>query len=59
MRFWLTLFCYSLLSSGAPQLCAMAKLTATELCSDIVDKCLQLHGGYGYLKDYKVRKDDF
>ena len=32
----------------------MAKLTATEMCSEAVNQCLQLHGGYGYLKDYKV-----
>jgi isobutyryl-CoA dehydrogenase len=49
----------SCFASGAPQLCAMAKLTATELCSEAVNQCLQLHGGYGYLKDYKVRLGQF
>jgi len=43
-------------SSGAPALCAMAKLTATDRCFDIVNGCLQLHGGYGYLKDYKIQQ---
>jgi hypothetical protein len=35
---------------------AMAKKVATELCSDIVDYSLQMHGGYGYLKDYGIEK---
>ncbi|KAG0264550.1 Isobutyryl-CoA dehydrogenase, mitochondrial [Actinomortierella ambigua] len=34
--------------------CAMAKLHATDECFKICDDALQLHGGYGYLKDYKV-----
>ena len=42
--------------SHAPQLCAMAKLVATETCYDITNKALQLHGGYGYLKDYPVQQ---
>ena len=24
--------------------------------SDVVDQCLQLHGGYGYLGDYGIEK---
>ncbi len=32
----------------------MAKLVATDQCFDICNNALQLHGGYGYLKDYKV-----
>lgn len=32
----------------------MAKLFATDHCFDICNSALQLHGGYGYLKDYKV-----
>eukprot|EP00055_Hartaetosiga_balthica_P003262 m.7166 g.7166 ORF g.7166 m.7166 type:complete len:437 (-) comp2723_c0_seq1:304-1614(-) len=43
-------------SSAAPALCAMAKLTATDNCFDIVNGCLQLHGGYGYLKDYHIQQ---
>ena len=34
--------------------CAMAKLHSTDECFKIIDDALQLHGGYGYLKDYKV-----
>ena len=37
-------------------LCAMAKMHATEACWTVADEALQLHGGYGYLKDYQVEK---
>lgn len=37
-------------------LCAMAKMRATEDCYDVVDQCLQLHGGYGYLKDFPIER---
>merc|ERR1719309_377675 len=40
----------------AVQLCAMAKLFATENCFEIVNTALQLHGGYGYLKDYPIEQ---
>lgn len=36
--------------------CAMAKKFVTEAGSKIVDQCLQLHGGYGYLADYGIEK---
>lgn len=39
---------------GSAAFCAMAKLQATDKCYQICDDALQLHGGYGYLKDYKV-----
>ncbi len=35
---------------------AMAKRFATDACWDVADKALQLHGGYGYLKDYPVER---
>ncbi|MEL6297045.1 MAG: acyl-CoA dehydrogenase family protein [Pseudomonadota bacterium] len=35
---------------------AMAKRFATDLGSKIADSALQIHGGYGYLKDYGVEK---
>ncbi len=38
------------------ELCAMAKLFATDKCFNITNDCLQLHGGYGYLKDYPVQQ---
>jgi len=47
------------LDTGAPdatKFCAMAKKFVTEAGSDIVNQCLQLHGGYGYLADYGIEK---
>jgi alkylation response protein AidB-like acyl-CoA dehydrogenase len=47
------------LDQGAPdatKFCAMAKKFVTEAGSKIVDQCLQLHGGYGYLADYGIEK---
>jgi alkylation response protein AidB-like acyl-CoA dehydrogenase len=35
---------------------AMAKRLATDNGSSIVDRALQLHGGYGYLKDYPIER---
>jgi alkylation response protein AidB-like acyl-CoA dehydrogenase len=35
---------------------AMAKRLATDSGSAIVDQALQLHGGYGYLKDYPIER---
>ncbi|MBG7615801.1 acyl-CoA dehydrogenase family protein [Brevundimonas sp. BAL450] len=36
--------------------CAMAKRLATDSCFQIADEALQLHGGYGYLKDYPLER---
>ncbi|CRL09352.1 acyl-CoA dehydrogenase family protein [Phaeobacter italicus] len=47
------------LDQGTPDAskhCAMAKKFVTEAGSKIVDQCLQLHGGYGYLADYGIEK---
>jgi len=47
------------LDTGAPdasKFCAMAKKQVTEVGSRVVDSCLQLHGGYGYLADYGIEK---
>ncbi|MEM6474808.1 MAG: acyl-CoA dehydrogenase family protein [Pseudomonadota bacterium] len=35
---------------------SMAKYWVTELQSEVVDKCLQLHGGAGYINDYPIAK---
>ncbi|MBA4025077.1 MAG: acyl-CoA dehydrogenase [Gordonia sp.] len=35
---------------------AKVKLFCTELQSRVVDKCLQLHGGYGYMLDYPISR---
>ena len=36
--------------------CAMAKRMTTDACFQIADDALQLHGGYGYLKDYPLER---
>lgn len=38
------------------QYCAMAKRFATDLCFQICNQALQLHGGYGYLQDYPIER---
>ena len=35
---------------------AMAKLFAAETAMHVTTKCVQLHGGYGYTKDYPVER---
>ena len=35
---------------------AIAKLWTTELQCKIIDECLQLHGGYGYMREYPIAK---
>ncbi|MCD3326644.1 hypothetical protein G8V02_06940 [Clostridium botulinum D/C] len=35
---------------------AMAKLYATRTAVYVVDRAVQLHGGYGYIKDYPVER---
>ncbi|MBA2648019.1 MAG: acyl-CoA dehydrogenase family protein [Legionella sp.] len=40
----------------APMYCAMAKRLATDVAFQISDKAMQLHGGYGYLADYKIER---
>jgi alkylation response protein AidB-like acyl-CoA dehydrogenase len=47
------------ISANAPdksRFSAMAKRLATDSASSIVDRALQLHGGYGYLKDYPIER---
>ena len=36
--------------------CAMAKRFATDKCFNICNDALQLHGGYGYLKEYPIER---
>ncbi len=40
----------------APMYCAMAKRLATDVAFQISDKAMQLHGGYGYLRDYQIER---
>ncbi|GAB2662710.1 acyl-CoA dehydrogenase family protein [Gordonia jinhuaensis] len=35
---------------------ARAKLFATETAGRVIDKCLQLHGGYGYILEYPIAR---
>ncbi|PKP95270.1 MAG: acyl-CoA dehydrogenase, partial [Alphaproteobacteria bacterium HGW-Alphaproteobacteria-15] len=35
---------------------SMAKYWVTELQGEVVDKCLQLHGGAGYINEYPIAK---
>ncbi|XP_024528108.1 isobutyryl-CoA dehydrogenase, mitochondrial isoform X1 [Selaginella moellendorffii] len=47
------------LDAGSPKAsacAAMAKRFATDACFNIANDALQLHGGYGYLKDYPVER---
>jgi alkylation response protein AidB-like acyl-CoA dehydrogenase len=42
--------------ANAPVYCAMAKRLATDVAFQISDKAMQLHGGYGYLKEYAIER---
>jgi alkylation response protein AidB-like acyl-CoA dehydrogenase len=35
---------------------SMVKWWDTELCNRVVDRCVQLHGGYGYMLEYPVAR---
>ncbi len=35
---------------------SMIKYSATDMCSKVVDECLQLFGGYGYMWDYPIAR---
>lgn len=39
-----------------PAEAASAKLFCTELASRVIDRCLQLHGGYGYMNEYPIAR---
>ena len=36
--------------------CAMAKRFATDACFDVTNDAIQLHGGYGYIKEYPLER---
>ena len=44
--------------AGEPysHLAAMAKLMAAQNASDVTRRCLQLYGGYGYVRDYPIER---
>jgi acyl-CoA dehydrogenase len=39
-----------------PALAAMAKNTATDMCSYVCDQAVQIHGGYGYMRETLVER---
>jgi alkylation response protein AidB-like acyl-CoA dehydrogenase len=39
-----------------PAEAASAKLFCTEAASEVIDRCLQLHGGYGYMNEYPIAR---
>ncbi|MFO0692454.1 MAG: acyl-CoA dehydrogenase family protein [Polyangiales bacterium] len=39
-----------------PALAAMAKNTATDMCSFVVDQAVQIHGGMGYMREVVVER---
>jgi alkylation response protein AidB-like acyl-CoA dehydrogenase len=41
---------------SATMRCAMSKYFAAEMCNRVAYKAVQIHGGYGYIKDYKVER---
>ncbi len=41
---------------GATRLVAQAKRLATDTGFEVVNGCLQLHGGYGYLRDHPIER---
>jgi alkylation response protein AidB-like acyl-CoA dehydrogenase len=51
--------CIAALADGelTPQDAARAKWWATELQVRVADRCLQLHGGYGYMREYQISRD--
>ncbi len=50
--------CTGLLIDGTldPTTASMAKYWLTDLQCKIVDECLQLHGGYGYMNEYPIAR---
>jgi len=40
----------------ATKICAMAKYYASEIAVEVANEAVQIHGGYGYTKDYPAEK---
>jgi alkylation response protein AidB-like acyl-CoA dehydrogenase len=43
-------------AADATLACAMAKRFATDVAFQVCNDALQLHGGYGYIKDYEIER---
>lgn len=41
---------------NASIMCSMAKYYASEMANRVAGKAIQIHGGYGFIKDYKVER---
>lgn len=56
--YWLTLFAADRKDQGIPftKEASMAKLFASEMSNRAAYRCLQVHGGYGYMKEYKIER---
>jgi alkylation response protein AidB-like acyl-CoA dehydrogenase len=50
--------CVQALGAGelSPEDAAIAKWSATEVQGRVLDRCVQLHGGYGYMTEYPVAR---
>ena len=44
------------LSMETVKLISMAKIAAGELVSEVMDTCLQFHGGWGYVEEYPIAR---
>jgi alkylation response protein AidB-like acyl-CoA dehydrogenase len=55
---WLTLLAADRKDQGIPftKEASMAKLFASEMSNRAAYRCLQVHGGYGYMKEYKIER---
>jgi citronellyl-CoA dehydrogenase len=44
------------LSMETVKLISMAKIVAGDVASEVMDTCLQFHGGWGYIEDYAIAR---
>lgn len=55
---WMTYHAAQMLQEGKriSKECAMVKLFTSETARFVVERALQIHGGYGYMKDYAIER---
>lgn len=55
---WMTYYAAQMIQEGKriTKQCAMVKLYASETAREVVERALQIHGGYGYMKDYAIER---
>ena len=44
------------LSMETVKLISMAKILVGDVTSDVMDQCLQFHGGWGYIEDFPIAR---